>query len=277
LLYARFITKALRDMGYLNLDEPFPYLFHQGIITGKDGKKMSKRDGAVAPDVLIERYGSDILRMYLGFGFSYVDGGPWDDYGIKAVARFVLRVGRLAESFISFRAKGIDSGHRPDSDMEYVHNYTIKQVTADLSTFRFNSAIARIMEFVNAINSYQKSGIRQCLYEGALIKDLVILLAPLAPHLSEELWEYIGEPYSVHNQRFPVCDESKLIRNMQNIAVQVNGRLREVITLPSDVCEDEIKAAALACEKIQAQIKGFEIKKVIYIKGRLVNIVFFSL
>ena len=273
LLYARFITKALRDMGCLGFNEPFPSIFHQGIITGKDGKKMSKRDGAVSPDVFIEKYGSDIFRMYLGFGFSYIDGGPWDDDGIKAIARFVHRVGRMAESFVAFKLDGNGLGYAADIELEYVRNRTIKQVGGDLELFRFNSAMARIMEFLNAINAYQKSDNRNWKYESACIQDLIKLLAPLAPHLTEELWEYIGCPYSVHSQSFPAYDETKLTRDILNIAVQINGHLKEVIPLPAHMDEDGIKSAILADTKIQSYIDGYVVKKIIYIKGKLVNIV----
>ena len=273
LLYARFFTKALRDMGYLNFDEPFPTLFHQGIITGQDGKKISKRDGAVSPDKYINQYGSDLFRMYLCFGFSYADGGPWDENGIKAITRFVFRLSRLVDNFAAFKSEKTESEYKTDRDLEYVRNYTVKQVGSDLGLFRFNAAMARIMEFVNAINAYQKSGIRNWVYEEMFIKDLIILLAPVAPHLSEELWEFIGCSYSVHNQSFPAYDEAKLTRDLIDIAIQVNGRLREVMPLPADMKEEEIKNAALACDKIQSHINGCKIAKIIYIKGRLINIV----
>ncbi|MDD4680643.1 MAG: leucine--tRNA ligase [Clostridia bacterium] len=274
LLYARFVTKVLRDMGYLNFGEPFPSLFHQGIITGKDGKKMSKRDGAVSPDVLIEQYGSDVFRLYLGFGFSYIDGGPWDDDGIKAIARFVSRIGRLIENFIVSKPTNTGTEYKSDEKLEYVRNHTIKQVTNNLESFCFNTAIARIMEFSNAVSDYQKKKKRNNLYEEALLKDLILLLAPLAPHFTEELWGYIGCPYSVHNQNFPVCDESKLIKNTINIAVQVNGNLRDVISIENDMDEDKIKQKALSSAKVQTSIGENHVKKIIYIKGRIINIVY---
>jgi leucyl-tRNA synthetase len=273
LLYARFFTKALRDMGYLSFGEPFPSLFHQGIISGRDGKKISKREGAVSPDAYIDQYGSDIFRMYLCFGFSYADGGPWDENGIKAVARFVFRLSRLIENFISFKSNKSKSEYKSDSELEYVRNYSVKQVNNDLGSFKFNSAMARIMEFFNAINSYQKNELRNWAYEEFFIKDLIILLAPLAPHLSEELWEFIGCPYSVHSQPFPICDEAKLFRNSINIAVQINGRLREVMSLPAGMNEDEMKNSVLANEKIKSHVNGYEIAKIIYIEGKLINIV----
>jgi len=273
LLYARFFTKALRDLGYLNFGEPFPALFHQGLITGQDGKKISKRDGAISPDVYIEQYGSDVFRMYLCFGFSYADGGPWDENGIKGIARFVFRISRLVENFVAFKSENVESEYKPDNELEYVQNHTIKQVSNDLGSFKFNSAMARIMEFVNAINTYQKNDVRCGGYEEMFVKDLILLLAPLAPHLSEELWEYIGGPYSVHSQRFPVWDEAKLARDLVNIAVQVNGRLREVMALSAGMSEEELKNVVLACDKIQLHICDCEITKIIYIEGRLINIV----
>ncbi len=278
LLYARFITKALRDMGYLNFDEPFPSLFHQGIILGNDGKKMSKRSGAVSPDVLVAEYGSDVFRMFLGFGFSYVDGGMWDDNGIKAIARFALRVGRLIENFTSFkstqRKADLIANFIDDEQLEYIRNHTIKQVEAELEVFSFNTAIARIMEFVNALYAYQKRNDRNVTYEASLIKDLILLLAPLAPHMTEELWEYIGESYSVHNQRFPSYDELKLVRSTMEIAVQVNGNLKDVISVDSSAGEESIKQAAMESSKIQSVVGDKAVKKAIYIKGRLVNIVY---
>jgi leucyl-tRNA synthetase len=273
LLYARFITKVLRDMGFLSFNEPFPSLFHQGIITGRDGKKMSKRGGAVPPDELINEYGADLLRLYLSFGFSYIEGGPWDENGIKAIARFVLRVGRAVENFMCLKTKKDVGSYQADNELEYVRSRTIKQAGADFESFRFNTAIARIMEFLNAIQSHQKTTARSRAYEEPFVKDLITLLAPVAPHLTEELWEYIGCPYSVHDQTFPIYDETKLACEMNNIVVQVNGRLKEVLSLPSNMGEEEIKAAVAANEKIQTFICGCEIKKIIYIEGRLVNIV----
>ena len=268
LLYARFFTKVLRDMGYLDFDEPFPTIFHQGVITGQDGKKISKRDGAISPDEYINQHGSDVFRMYLCFGFSYADGGPWDENGIKAISRFVFRLNRVIENFGTDNAE-----YKPDTELEYVHNYTIKQVFNDLGAFRFNSAIARIMEFVNAIESYQKSPARNRAYEEVFIKDLILLIAPLAPHLSEEFWEAMGYTYSVHQQRFPTYDEAKLARDLVNIAVQVNGKLREVMSLPADATEKEIEKAVLECGTIKQYTNGREIIKVIHVKGKLVNIV----
>ena len=273
LLYARFITKALHDMGFLEFDEPFPSLFHQGIISGKDGKRMSKRAGALPPDVFIDRYGADILRMYLGFGFSYVDGGTWEDEGINSIARFASRIGKTAESFISFKRSSNDKSFVSDRDVDFTRNRTIKQVTNDFEKFSFNTAIARIMEYLNAIHKYQTGQNRNPTFEEAVIKDMVLLLAPMAPHFCEELWEFIGCPYSIHNQPFPVCDETKLASDTMNIAVQVNGVLKDVITACRNESEEEIKASAMKNEKVRKAVAARHVKQIVYVKGRVVNIV----
>jgi leucyl-tRNA synthetase len=274
LLYARFVTKALRDMGWLTFGEPFPSLVHQGIITGKDGKKMSKRDGAVPPDVLIDRYGSDVFRMHLGFSFSYLEGGPWNDDGIKAVARFVYRIIKTVENFVYYSQNSEHAKFQSDFDVDYIRNSTIKEVTKDYEAFGFNTAIARIMEFLNAIQRYQKSGRRTPAFESTLVKDLILLLAPMAPHLTEELWEFTGGSYSVHNQPFPVCDETKLTQKLIDIAVQVNGTLRDVISIDLSANEDTVKTLAMNSEKIKKEIGSKNIKNIIYVKGKVVNIVY---
>jgi leucyl-tRNA synthetase len=281
LLYARFITKALRDMGYLSFGEPFPSLTHQGIITGSDGRKMSKRNGAVSPDVLVNQYGADVLRLYLGFGFSYLDGGPWqgpcDDIpgagsGIKAVARFVSKLCRLADDFISVKREN-DAGTIADSTLGYIRHYTVKQVTAGLEAFSFNTVIARLMEFANAIGRYQKSVGRNAPFEEEMLKALLLLLAPLAPHLAEELWAHIGGPYSIHSQSFPKYDEARLVSDAVNIAVQVNGSLRDVVTVSPGADEEAVKRIALTSRKVQKGVGGREIGRIIYVKDKLINLV----
>jgi len=273
LLYARFITKALRDMGFLTFDEPFPSLFHQGIILGKDGKRMSKRNGALPPDVLIDQYGADVFRMYLGFGFSYQDGGMWNDAGIKSIARFTSRIGKAAERFMNYRKSVVDNEYLPDVEADFTRHSAIKQVTNDLEKLSFNTAIARIMEFLNTIQKYQTGKVRNASFEESLIKDLILLLAPLAPHFCEELWAFIGCPYSVHNQPFPVCDDTKLRTDLIQIAVQVNGTLRDVIAASGDADEETVKKLAMSSEKIQSAVGSGTVQKTIYVKGRIFNIV----
>ena len=269
LLYARFFTKALRDMGYLDFDEPFLSLVHQGTILGSDGFKMSKsRGNVVSPDDSIEKYGADVFRMYLMFGFSYVEGGPWNDNGIESMAKFFDRVERLIR-----KGSGQDEV-RASVDarekLDYVRNNTIKCVSADIENFSFNTAIARIMELVNAVYDYVNAGGATDTFFEDCRKDLVRLLAPFAPHFAEELWEILGQEYSVFNQPFPVCNEDALVLRKVELAVQVNSRIRAKVTVASDATREEIEKAALAA--LEGQLEGAP-KKIIVVPGRLVNII----
>ncbi|MDI3310200.1 MAG: leucine--tRNA ligase [Thermoanaerobacterium sp.] len=276
LLYARFVTKALRDLGYLDFDEPFKSLIHQGIILGPDGNKMSKsRGNTISPDEYINEYGSDVFRMYLMFGFAFTEGGPWNDDGIKAMSRFIQRIERLVDKFIEDKGKaGKDEISKDEKELNYVRNYTIKSVTEDAEKFQFNTAIARIMELVNALYKYDADveikNIR--LYEET-IADLVRLLSPFAPHFSEEMWERLGYSYSVFNQKWPEYDEKALVKDVVEIAIQVNGKVRGRLEISPDASEKEIQDEALSAESIKQYIDGKEIVKVVVVKNRLVNIV----
>ena len=261
LLYARFFTKALRDMGYLNFDEPFKSLVHQGLILGPDGEKMSKSKGnTVAPDPLVEEYGSDVLRGYLMFGFNYVEGGPWTDDGIIAINKFYRKVERLCEAI-----KEDDSRY---NDIDKVLHNSIKVIRNDIEKFQFNTSMSKIMEYTNILVKYEQSGIPRY-----YIEQLLLLLAPFAPHLTEELWQSIGNEYSIHNQSYPEFDEKVLIVEEKEIAVQVNGKLRATIKINISDSEDEVKEKALNAENVKKHTEGHEIVKIIVIKGKIVNIV----
>ncbi|MDR1564495.1 MAG: leucine--tRNA ligase, partial [Oscillospiraceae bacterium] len=250
LIYARFMTKALRDCGKLSFSEPFKSLVHQGVILGPDGNKMSKsRGNVVSPDKYVDQYGSDVFRCYLMFGFSYVDGGPWDDNGIKAIAKFFSRIEALCVKLKSL-PNGSGDYAQAEKDLDYVRNSTIVNVSSNMEGFQFNTAVARLMEFLNALVKYsaltQINGkfLKECTY------TLINLLAPMAPHFAEELWELLGKGYSVHNQPWPVCNEEALKLDVIEIPIQVNGKLRGVVKVNADAGEDEIKAAALEDESI---------------------------
>ena len=261
LLYARFFTKALRDMGYLDFDEPFLSLVHQGTILGPDGEKMSKSKGnTVAPDPLVEEYGADVLRGYLMFGFNYVDGGPWTDDGIVAINKFYRKVERLTDALIE-SDKHLD-------DVDKVLHSSLKVIREDIEKFQFNTSLAKIMEYTNALVKYEKEGIPRY-----YIEQLLLILAPFAPHLTEEFWEAIGNEYSIHNQDYPMYDEKYLIETEKEIAVQVNGKVRATIMISVDDSEDVIKENALNAENVKRHLEGKEIVKVIVIKGKIVNIV----
>lgn len=276
LLYARFITKALRDLGFLNFDEPFLSLVHQGTILGPDGNKMSKSLGnTISPDDYVRKYGSDIFRMYLGFGFNYVDGGPWSDDGIKAICRFASRIERLVEGVGELQsASGRDQMDKDDKELNYARHYAIKFATTDIERFQFNTAISRCMELVNSLYKYDAEvKVKNISLFKATIEDLVKLIAPFAPHFSEEAWEQLGNAYSIFNQKWPEFDEKALVKDTIEIAVQVNGVVRGKIEVASNAENSEAEAIALADEKIKVFLAGKQVVKVIVVKNRLVNIV----
>ncbi len=261
LLYARFFTKALRDMGYLNFDEPFKSLVHQGTILGPDGEKMSKSKGnTVSPEEYVDEYGADVLRGYLMFGFNYVDGGPWTDDGIKSINKFYQRVERLVER-ISEEKKEIN-------DLEKSLHKTIKSIRIDIEKFQFNTCLSRIMEYVNALSKYQSEGIPR-----KYIENLILVLAPFAPHITEELWANIGNEYSIHNQEYPSYDEAKTIDEEITIGIQVNGKLRGTITINKDEKEEIIKEKAQQEENVKRHIQDLNIIKIIVVPNKIVNII----
>lgn len=283
LLYARFITKALRDMGYLNFDEPFLSLTHQGLILGPDGQKMSKSKGnTISPDEYIKEYGSDVFRMYLMFGFAYNEGGAWSDDGIKSIARFFDRVERILDNcndVITNPSNVRNTIDKAEKELNFWRHSAIKGVTEDSEILQFNTAIARMMEFTNALSKYLNEEVKNPEFLKECVLDFVKLLAPFAPHFSEEQWnrynttDKIGNDYSIFNQNWPIFNPAALIKDEVEIAIQVNGKIKSRINVPSDMTEEDIKAASLDSEDIKAAIEGKTIAKVIVIKGRLVNIV----
>ena len=270
LLYARFITKALRDMGYLNFDEPFKSLVHQGTILGPDGFKMSKsRGNVVSPDASVEQYGADIFRFYLMFCFSYVEGGPWNDDGIKAVAKYIDRVEKLVAKAASLDDSTVEAGPA-EKELRYMMHTTIEKVTADMEIFSFNTSIARIMELTNALGAY--NGNDNALFRQA-VDTLVLLLAPIVPHIAEEFNEILGGKTSVFDRAYPTADKRFTVRDELELAVQINSKIRSKIVVSSSATNAEIEAVALASEEIKEALEGKTVRKVIVIPNRLVNIV----
>lgn len=275
LLYSRFITKALRDLGYLKFSEPFTSLIHQGLILGSDGNKMSKSKGNVVnPDIYVGEYGSDIFRMYIMFGFSYIEGGPWNSDGIKSIIKFIERVERIT-------LKAVDNAEKfslpftinpPESELLYALHYAIKNVTADLDTFSFNTAIARIMELVNALYKYD-TGNANYGFMLEVVKDLIKLIAPFVPHIAEELNEKVGGKTSIFTSRFPIFNEKMLVRAESEIAVQINSKLKCKIIISSGLSNEEIQKIALSNEAVISALEGKPIKKAIVIENRLINFV----
>jgi leucyl-tRNA synthetase len=269
LLYARFFTMALHDLGYVDFEEPFTSLVHQGVILGPDGQRMSKsRGNVISPDEYISQYGSDVFRTYLGFGFSYIEGGPWNEDGIKAVHRFLERVERTVDKLMAVDAAS-DDGKK---DILYAQNYAIKHVCADIANFQFNTAIARLMELVNTLGKYLDASPDKDISRD-IAKTMILLIAPFAPHFAEELWERIGESYSVFGASFPMCDESALVLDTMEMPLQINGKLRARFEVPSGATKEDIEKIIMDSTELTAHFDGKTVRKVIIVPGRIANIV----
>jgi leucyl-tRNA synthetase len=258
LIYARFVMMVLKDFGYVSNDEPFKKLVHQGLITNK-GAKMSKSKGnVVSPDTFIEKHGSDVFRMYLMFMGPFTEGGDWSDTGIKGIDRFVQRLFRLYKE-----------NKKIDQDSDFIiglREKTIKKITDDIHALRFNTALSAFMELLNALE--KESGVSK-----NTLDILAILLAPVAPHLAEELWEMNGNKDFAINQPWPSFDPAKLQASTMTIVVQVNGKLRGELSVSVDIDEADIIAQAKDLPNVQKFLDGKAPKKAIYVKGKLVSLV----
>jgi len=252
LLYARFVAMFLKKRKIIDFSEPFKSLIHPGLILGTDGQKMSKSKGNYTePSVYEAKYGSDILRLYMAFGFNYTEGGPWNDQTLQATVRFPERI----EAAI-----GNEKAGEIDKELLYVMHSTIKAVRNDLETFSFNTAVARCMELLNAIQK-TKGGTREA------VRTLVLLTAPMFPHIAEEFWEMTGGKPSVFDQPFPVFDERWLVRDTVEIAVQINSKIVGRIEVPSAAAQPQVEKL---CTKFT---DGIQVKKAIYITGKLINFI----
>ena len=273
LLYARFFTKALRDMGLVEFDEPFLRLFNQGVILGEDHEKMSKsRGNVVNPDEFVSSLGADSVRCFLMFLGPWDQGGPWSTSGINGVARWLNRVWELCQHV----ASEIDDHPTAEEalrDTQRVLNQTIKKCYDDLDRFKFNTAIAALMELSNVLNRVWSDGSVDSTTWAQCVEKFLLMLAPMAPHIAEELWERTGHQYSIHDQPFPQWDEQLAAEEVITLVVQVNGRLRDKLQVPADIAEDEAKRLALASPRVQAHIDNKRVDRTVYVPGRLVNVV----
>jgi leucyl-tRNA synthetase len=266
LLYARFFTKVMRDLGLVDFDEPFVRLFNQGIILGEDAEKMSKsRGNVVNPQDFVDRYGSDTLRCFLMFIGPWDQGGPWDERGIGGVSRFLRRA-------FSLVAGGEASGAEADpADLSRRTNRLVKKVTGDLESFRFNTSIAALMEHTNYLLGVRGEVDEEEWREA--LRTFVAVLAPFAPHHAEEMWAGMGEAGSIHEQAWPGYDEALIAEEEITLVVQVNGKLRDRVPVPAGISEEAAKEQALASEKVRPHVEGKQIRKAVYVPGRLVNLV----
>jgi leucyl-tRNA synthetase len=291
LLYTRFWTKVMRDLGLVTFDEPMTRLFNQGVILGEDGEKMSKsRGNVVNPDDYVRSLGADTVRAYLMFIGPWEGGGPWNSRGIEGISRFLLRVWALVVTpDVSAHGNGLSKsrtqGAPPRSrdgtvgeaggesrDLTHWVHKTVQKVTEDVEGFHFNTAIAALMEFVNYLTKVRGRMAETPAWRDAL-RTLVLLLAPMTPHIAEELWERLGGPYSVHTQRWPVYDRELARTQMVTLVVQVNGKVRDRLEVPAEISDPEARALALSNEKVLKFIDGKQVRDVIVVPGRLVNVV----
>ncbi len=270
LFYARFFIKALRDMGLVDFDEPFTRLFNQGIIIAEKQKMSKSRGNVITPDEYVSELGADAVRAYLMFVAPWEQGGEWDDSGISGMSRWLKRVWKLVLEPYKANPHVEEKAHR---NLQRITHQTIGKATEDMEKIRFNTMIAALMEFTNYLAKVKEVGaVDNSAWERS-IETLLLLLAPTTPHLAEELWEGTGHSYSIHNQSWPSWDKELAKDEEITLVVQINGKLRDKITVPASITEADAKQVALEREKIKTYLEGKNIVNIIYVPGRLVNLV----
>ena len=271
LLYARFFTKALRDLGLVSFDEPFLRLFNQGTIVAGGAKMSKSRGNVVTPDTYVEQLGADTVRAYLMFIGPWDQGGDWSDTGINGMARWMNRVWEICQRDPSI-LKGDAEGQAGRDTRRRLHQ-TIRKCYQDLDRFKFNTAIAALMEFSNHLNRVWAEGSVDPATWREATRTVLLLLAPIVPHITEELWEKAGYAYSIHNQPFPSWDEELAANEVITLVIQVNGKVRDRLQVAADISEEEARQLALASDKVQPFIIDKQVERAVYVPGRLVNVV----
>ncbi|NLC72816.1 MAG: leucine--tRNA ligase [Ruminococcaceae bacterium] len=260
LLYSRFWHKFLYDIGVVNTVEPYQRRTSHGMILGEGGEKMSKsRGNVINPNDIVDQYGADTLRLYIMFIGDFEKAAPWSDNAVKGCKRFLDKVWRLAHVKLS------DEMSEYSERNERALHRTIKKVGEDIESLKFNTAIAALMAM---LNEFSENGINR-----AELKDFLVLLSPFAPHIAEELWEIQGYGNTAAEQSWPSYDESKTLDDMKEMAVQVNGKLRSTVTLPTDSPDDVCVSEALNNPKIKKYAEGMQVVKTIVVKNKLINII----
>jgi len=288
LLYSRFFTKAMRDLGLVHEREPFYRLFNQGQILGADGERMSKSRGNVEdPDALVARYGADAVRLYLMFMGPWDQGGPWSAGGISGPAKFLNRVWAIATDPHG-REPGDQTGgalpageeeHDARDRMRAAAHRTLRDVTEDYEGFRWNTMVAKLMELSNLLGRYRGTSVAGLPEWDEAVRLMLLMLAPAAPHITEELWSRRAESRSeawesIHVQRWPEVDETAIVEATRELPIQVNGKLRDKITVPVGISDIELEQIILARDKVVAVIGDRQVARLIHAGGgRLVNIV----
>jgi leucyl-tRNA synthetase len=270
LIYTRFFTKAMREMGLVTTDEPMTALYNQGMVLGEDGEKMSKsRGNVVAPDALVEKFGADTVRAYLMFFAKWDQGGPWNYDGIKGPQRLLNDVWEIGTN--NYMPNQVDAD--ANRALRRKTHQVIRKVTQDLEGFSFNTAVAAIMEHRNTILEAKKAKNVSLDVWNEAVDSLLLVLAPIAPHITEELWAQRGHGYSVHQQPWPAWDAEAAKEDSLTLVVQINGKVRDKIEVEAGQDDEVLKEIALASDKVQGWLAGNPPRQVFVVKGRLVNIV----
>jgi len=270
LIYTRFFTKAMRDMGLVDFDEPMLALYNQGMVLGEDGEKMSKsRGNVVAPDHLVKQYGADTVRTYLMFFSKWDQGGPWNYDGIKGPNRLLNDIWEIG--LHEYEEDEVEK--KANRALRRKTHQVIRKVTEDLESFSFNTSVAAIMEQRNALQlARREQNVTQAAWDKAVV-NLLLLLAPIAPHISEELWSLREMPYSIHQQPWPEWDPEIAKDESITLIIQVNGKVRDRVVVSAETTDQEMRDTAMASESVQRYLVAREPRKIIVIKGKLVNIV----
>ncbi|BEP29910.1 leucine--tRNA ligase [Helicovermis profundi] len=277
LLYARFFTKVMYDLKIAPVDEPFKNLLTQGMVL-KDGSKMSKSKGnVVSPNKIIEKYGTDTARLFVLFAAPPERDLEWNDDAVEGTFKFINRVWRLVDELKDTIKEGeLKINSKEEKHLNYSLNKSIQKITFDIEErFNFNTAISSVMELINETYKYKekfKENLNAELLNN-IVKDVLLVLAPFAPHFTEELWSQIGGSGSIHKESWPTFDESALVLDEKEIVIQINGKVKEKMVVSSSITKDELEKMALESEKITILIESKKIIKVIVVPGKLVNIV----
>jgi len=272
LFYARFFIKAIRDMGLVDFGEPFTRLFNQGIIIAEKRKMSKSRGNVVNPDDYVAELGADAVRAYLMFIAPWEQGGEWDDSGISGISRWLNRLWGLGLSGYDWD-ESAGGQVKAERELERLSHQTIRKVSQDLEKLRLNTMIAALMEFTNHLSKIKDEQAVSVNAWKEAVDTLLLLLAPTAPHLAEELWQRTGHEYSIHNQSWPGWNEELAREEEITLVVQVNGKLRDRIAVSASVTEDEARQLALDSPRVKSYTEGKEIAQVVYVPGRLVNLV----
>jgi leucyl-tRNA synthetase len=265
LLYARMWTKVMYDAGLINFKEPFPVLRNQGIIWAEDGQKMSKSKGnVVTPDAMVDKYGADALRLWELFMGPFEEPTNWNEEGVVGTARFLTRVWNLVRRNVE---AGSPQGDPNEQTLRKMHQ-TISTVTDHVERLRFNTALAALMDEFNYLSRLQPAEIGR-----AAIESYVLMLAPMAPHITEELWRALGHNESVHLQEWPRFDPALAKDEVVTVVVQINGKVRDKLEVPADSAEDQVRALAFESAAVKRHLDGKTLKKVIYVPNKLLSIV----